>query len=185
MWRSAETPLRDRAWGGGAGRSADCPNPQRVISQRRARRNIMPLCLAKRCELGQLALREKAARRVLAKAARVGRVGGDGFFSHGLNMEWPCNLQTASCGQKSLHTLSKSICAEQFRFRAPINRSVRPFFRPSGDNSICAGKVLFRAGQLPFRAGKNQSVRPLFDSCGEIASLWVFLTVLGGQKETV
>src|SRR5665647_778976 len=29
--------------------------------------------------------RGAAARRVLAKAARVGRDGGDGFFSHGLN----------------------------------------------------------------------------------------------------
>jgi hypothetical protein len=87
MRRSAETPLHDRARGGGAGRSADCPNPQRVTIQKHAQRNIMPLCLAKCCELGQLALREKAARRVLARAARVGRVGGDGFFSHGLNSD--------------------------------------------------------------------------------------------------
>jgi len=190
MRRSAETPLRERARGGGAGRSANCPNPQQVTSQRRSRRSIMLLCLAKCCELGQLALREKvAARRGLARAARVGRVGSDGFFSHGLNTDetWnrPCSLQTVSCGQKSLPAASKPVCADNLAFRAGIIRFVRPFSRPCGANSICAGDWPFRARQLPVRAGKNQSVRPLFDSCGETAGLWAFLMVTGGQKETV
>jgi hypothetical protein len=62
---------------------------------------------------------------------------------------------------------------------------VRPFSRPCGDNSICAGNVSFRARQLPVRAGKNQSVRPFFDLCGKNTDLWAFLMITGGQKETV
>src|ERR1035437_4544065 len=42
--------------GRAAGGSADCPNPQRVDRQKRIRNSPMPLCLAKRCELGQLAV---------------------------------------------------------------------------------------------------------------------------------
>jgi hypothetical protein len=39
-----------------------------------------------------------AARRVLARAARVGRVGGDGFFSHGLNTD-----ETRICKMKRVN----------------------------------------------------------------------------------
>jgi hypothetical protein len=114
---------------------------------------------------------------------------GEGFFSHGLNTDEtrnrPCNLQTISCGQKSLPAASKSIRADDLALRAGIIRSVRTFSRPCGDNSIRAGDWPFRARQLPVRAGKNQSVRPLFDLCGEKAYLWAFLMISSGQKETI
>jgi hypothetical protein len=61
---------------------------------------------------------------------------------------------------------------------------VRPFSRPCGDNSICAGDWPFRASQHSARAGKNQSVRPLFDLCGKKAGLWAILMITGVQKET-
>jgi hypothetical protein len=76
--------------GRAAGGSADCPNPQRVDRQKRVRNSPMPLCLAERCELGQLAVREKAARRgrrrrhSAAPAERGGREAGGmaNIFSH-------------------------------------------------------------------------------------------------------
>jgi hypothetical protein len=67
--------------------------------------------------------------------------------------------KSTPCGHKSLPAAPKPICADE-------NRFVRPFSRPCGDNSICAGDWPFRAGQLPVRAVKNQSVRPFFDLCG-------------------
>jgi hypothetical protein len=69
--------------------------------------------------------------------------------------------------RKSLPTPSQSICAGDFSLRAAKIRSVRPFSRSCGENSIRAGHASFRAGQLSVRAGKNPSVRPFFDLCGQ------------------
>ena len=69
-------------------------------------------------------------------------------------------MRAASCGQKSLATASKSICAGKFQFRAAINRSVRPFPGSCGQNSIRAGNWPFRASLFPFRAGENRFPQP-------------------------
>jgi hypothetical protein len=76
-------------------------------------------------------------------------------------------------------------CAGDFPRRAAIIRFVRAFFRLCGENSLCAGNLAFRAGQLSVRAGKNPSVRPFFDLCLEKASFLTFLADSRGQKATV
>jgi hypothetical protein len=90
-----------------------------------------------------------------------------------------------SCGQKSLATAFKSICAEQFLFRAVINRSVRLFSGSCGQNSICADNWRFRASHISVRAGINPSVRPFFDLCVKNAGFRWFLANSNGQKATV
>jgi hypothetical protein len=87
--------------------------------------------------------------------------------------------------KKTLRAGDLPVCAEQFLLRAAINRSVRPFSSPCGDNSIRADTLAFRASQLPVRAGKNPSVRPFFDLCAEKAEFWKVLANSHGQKATV
>jgi hypothetical protein len=82
----------------------------------------------------------------------------------------------------TVHAGMKSICAEQFHFRAAINRFVRSFSGSCGNNSTCAGHWQFRAGQLPVRAGKNPSVRPFFDLCEEMPHFRRFWRILVVKK---